>query len=200
MVAAGLTFVEPLADVDVKVPGVMAMLVAPVTAQLSELLEPGVMSAGLAVKVLMAGLLCAAVTVTVCVEVTDPAAFVAVRVYVVVAAGLMLAEPLAAVEVKVPGVMAMLVAPETDQLSLLLDPEAMLAGFAMKEAICGAVPCGAGVLWEVAAAQPARAAQQMSVESSAQTPNPGKPRLQKPDLLMRIGFGECMAAPSVAAC
>ena len=57
VVAVGLTLVEPLADVDVNVPGVMAMLVAPVVAQLSVLLEPEVMLVGLAVKEVMVGLL-----------------------------------------------------------------------------------------------------------------------------------------------
>ena len=40
VVAVGLTLVEPLAEVDVNVPGVMAILVAPLVAQLSKLLEP----------------------------------------------------------------------------------------------------------------------------------------------------------------
>jgi hypothetical protein len=40
VVDAGLTLVEPLADVEVKVPGVMAILAAPVVAQLSELGDP----------------------------------------------------------------------------------------------------------------------------------------------------------------
>jgi hypothetical protein len=46
VVAVGLMFVEPLADVDVNVPGVMAILVAPVVAQLSVLLEPEVILVG----------------------------------------------------------------------------------------------------------------------------------------------------------
>jgi len=79
VVAVGLTLVEPLADVDVNVPGVMAMLVAPLVAQLNVLLEPEAMLVGLAVKELIVGLL-GAVTVTVAVEVTDPAALVAVSV------------------------------------------------------------------------------------------------------------------------
>jgi flagellar biosynthesis protein FliR len=79
VVAVGLTFVEPVANVDVKVPGVMAMLVAPVVDQLSVLLEPEVTVVGLAVKELMVGLL-AAVTVTVSVDVVEPVALVAVRV------------------------------------------------------------------------------------------------------------------------
>ena len=77
--AEGLTEVEPLADVDVKVPGVMAMLVAPVVTQLSVLLDPEAILAGLAPKDVIAGLL-GAVTVTVAVEVTEPAALVAVSV------------------------------------------------------------------------------------------------------------------------
>jgi hypothetical protein len=70
---------EPLADVDVNVPGVMAMLEAPLVDQLSVLLEPEVIFVGLAVKELMVGML-TVLTVTVCVDVTEPAALVAVNV------------------------------------------------------------------------------------------------------------------------
>jgi hypothetical protein len=56
---------------------------------------------------------------------------------VVVAVGLTLLEPFAELDVKVPGVMLMLVAPEVAQLRLLLAPEVMLAGFATKEVIVG---------------------------------------------------------------
>ena len=79
VVAVGLTLVEPLADVDVNVPGVMAILVAAVVAQLSVLLVPEVIVVGRAVKELMVGLL-AAFTVRVRVVVVDPAALVAVSV------------------------------------------------------------------------------------------------------------------------
>ena len=79
VVAVGLTLVEPLADVDVNVPGVMAILVAAVVAQLSVLLVPEVIVVGRAVKTLMVGLL-AAFTVTVRVDVAEPAALVAVSV------------------------------------------------------------------------------------------------------------------------
>jgi hypothetical protein len=65
-VAFGLTLVEPLADADVKVPGVMAILVAPVVAQVSVLLEPEAMLAGLAVNEPMVGLLGVADTVKLC--------------------------------------------------------------------------------------------------------------------------------------
>ena len=77
VVAVGLTLVEPLPDVDVKVPGVIAILVAPVVTQLSVLLEPELMLVGLAVNELIVGLL---TTVTVTVAVVEPMAFVAVRV------------------------------------------------------------------------------------------------------------------------
>lgn len=47
----------------------------------------------------------------------------------------MLVEPLADVEVNVPGVMAILVAPAAAQLSVLLVPEFMLVGAAVKDVI-----------------------------------------------------------------
>jgi hypothetical protein len=78
VVAVGLTLVEPLANVDVNVPGAMAILVAPVVAQLSVLLEPEVILVGLAVNELMVGF-SAVVTVTVSVDVVEPAALVAVN-------------------------------------------------------------------------------------------------------------------------
>jgi hypothetical protein len=80
VVAVGLTLVEPLADAEVNDPGAMAMLVAPLVAQLSTLLEPEVILAGLAVKELMVGMLPAAITGTVSVAVTEPAELVAVSV------------------------------------------------------------------------------------------------------------------------
>ena len=79
VVANGLTLVEPLTDVDVKVPGVMAMLVAPVVAQLNVLLEPEVILEGLAAKELIIGLPDVP-TVTVSVDVAEPAVLVAVSV------------------------------------------------------------------------------------------------------------------------
>jgi hypothetical protein len=79
VVTVGLTLVEPLADVEVNVPGVMAILVAPVVTQLSVLLEPEVILVGLAVKELMVGLL-DVFMVTVSVDAAEPAALVAVSV------------------------------------------------------------------------------------------------------------------------
>jgi hypothetical protein len=49
----------------------------------------------------------------------------------------MLVEPLADVEVNVPGVMAILVAPAAAQLSMLPVPEVMVVGLAVKEVIVG---------------------------------------------------------------
>lgn len=80
VVDVGLTFVDPLADEEVNVPGVIAMLVAPEVDQLRELLEPELMLVGLDVKELMVGTLPAEVTVTVTCMVTEPAELVAVNV------------------------------------------------------------------------------------------------------------------------
>lgn len=77
------------------------------------------------------------VTVTVAVEVADPAVFVAMSVYIVVADGFTLVEPLAAAEVKVPGVIEIVVAPLVVQFNVLLAPGLMLAGLAVKERIVG---------------------------------------------------------------
>jgi hypothetical protein len=79
VVAVALTLVEPLADVDVNVPGVMARLLAPLVAQLNMLLEPEVMVEGLAVKEPIVGLP-VVFTVTVNVEIAEPAGLVAVSV------------------------------------------------------------------------------------------------------------------------
>lgn len=167
VVADGLTLVDPLADVEVNVPGVMARLVAPVVVQLSVLLEPEVMLVGLAAKELITGLL-AVFTVTVSMAVVEPVAFVAVRVYMVVAVGLMLVEPLADMDVNVPGVMAILVAPATTHLSVLLVPKFMLVGAAVKEVTVGAEPFPGGALDEVDKPQPASPAQANRMRASGQ--------------------------------
>ena len=79
MDAVGLTVVEPVADVDVKVPGEIATVVASVVAQLSVLLAPELMPVGFAVKDVIVGLASAAMA-TVALAVAEPAALVAVRV------------------------------------------------------------------------------------------------------------------------
>ena len=81
VVDVGLTLVVPLADVDVKLPGVMATLVAPVVVQLSVLLDPELMLVGLAVNELIVGTPPPPLfTVTVAFEIADPEALVAVSV------------------------------------------------------------------------------------------------------------------------
>ena len=59
MVVVGLTLVEPLAAVEVKVPGTMEIFVAPVVSQLSVLLCPRMMLVGLALKELIVGFVAA---------------------------------------------------------------------------------------------------------------------------------------------
>jgi hypothetical protein len=56
VVAAGLTFIDPFADVEVNVPGVMAIVVALLVAQASMLLAPELIPEGLAVKEVIAGI------------------------------------------------------------------------------------------------------------------------------------------------
>lgn len=115
-----------------------------------------------------------------------------------VAAGLTFVEPLADVEVNVPGVTATLVAPETDQLKALLEPETMLAGFAAKEPMCGAEFCCPGMVWEVAEpAQAARAAQQTFAQTSAKAASHEDAPAGEPSLLPRDGVGERIAPPYV---
>ena len=79
----------------------------------------------------------AAATTTFAVAVVFPVVLVAVNLYVVVADGLTDVDPLAKVEVNVPGVMAMPAAPEVDQVSVLLDRGLMLVGLAVNELITG---------------------------------------------------------------
>ena len=143
VVAVGLTVVEPLADADVNVPGVMAIVVAPDVTQLSVLLDPELMPAGLAVKELITGFP-DVLTLTTAVAVTEPVVFVAVNVYVVDAVGLTVVEPVVDVDVNVPGAMAIVVAPDVAQLSVLLAPELMVAGDAAKEVMAGSEPLPEG--------------------------------------------------------
>lgn len=82
VVAAGLTLAEPLPEVDVNVPGVIATLAAPEVTQLRVLLEPELMPAGLAVNdpIVGFGVLDSAVTTIVVLAVVEPSAFVAFSV------------------------------------------------------------------------------------------------------------------------
>lgn len=56
VVALGVTLIEPLARLDVKVPGVMATRVAPLDVQLNVLLVPALTLVGFAAKALMVGI------------------------------------------------------------------------------------------------------------------------------------------------
>ena len=80
VVEVGLTLVEPVAELEVKVPGVIEIVVAPEVDQLRLLLEPESMPVGLAVKELIVGLLAETVTVTLTVDVLEPEELVAVTV------------------------------------------------------------------------------------------------------------------------
>jgi hypothetical protein len=77
-------------------------------------------------------------TVTVVVAVLEPALFVAVSVYVVVAVGETGTEPWPAVVEYEPGVIVICEAPVTFQLNVLLPPGEIELGFAVKETIVGA--------------------------------------------------------------
>jgi hypothetical protein len=114
------------------------MPVAPLVDQFSVLFAPDVIVAGLAPNELITGL--PPVTVTVRFEVDDPAEFVAVSVYIVVAVGLTFIEPLEDLDVNVPGVTETLVAPVADQLSVVVAPEFTDVGLAAKEVMLGMAP------------------------------------------------------------
>jgi hypothetical protein len=80
VVVVGLTLVEPLAEVEVNEPGVMASDVAPLVIQLRLLLDPELMLVGFAEKEVIVGFAGVAVPVTTTVFVDDPAELVAVKV------------------------------------------------------------------------------------------------------------------------
>jgi hypothetical protein len=91
---------------------------------------------------------------------------------VVVDAGLIFVDPLAAVDVNVPGVMAIVVAPVAVQLRVLLDPEFTVVGLAAKEVIVGWEPFPEDEL----------AAPQFTNEMDASTMSASVPRF-KPEAL-----------------
>lgn len=195
VVACGLTFVVPLADVDANVPGVIVMLVAPEVAQLSVLTPPGAIVEGLAVNELIDGTLVpVTVTVTIDVAVAEPAAFVAVSVYVVVAGGLKDVEPVAEVDAKFPGVMVRLVAPEVAQLSVVLVPAMMLAGLAEKDAMVGAEVC-LTVSVEVPFPQPTGPPQIERSNANPQMPVFGQTDEASPCHLLEFDSNESMRNP-----
>jgi hypothetical protein len=100
---------------------------------------------------------------------------------VVVAVGLMVVEPLADLDVNVPGVMATLVVASAAQLSVLLVPEFMLVGSAVKEAIVGVEPFPEGELEELAP-QPASPIQAKRIVMRTSARRSGAEELSPPEL------------------
>lgn len=141
----------PVADT-VPTPGVILIVVAPVTVQVSVVSLPAVMDVGLAVKVVMTGMP-AAVTVTAAVAVELPALLPAVRVYVVVEEGDTDFVP-EVDTVPTPWLMETEVAPLTVHDSVELLPEVIEAGLAVKLVISGG-PDGLTVIMAVVADWPA---------------------------------------------
>jgi hypothetical protein len=76
----GLTLVDPFAELEVNVPGVIVIVAAPLVAQLKLLLDPELTLVGFAENELIFGLLPTAFTVTVTVFVDEPVELVAVSV------------------------------------------------------------------------------------------------------------------------
>jgi hypothetical protein len=136
-----------------------------------------------------------AINVTVAVVVVDPLALVAVNVYVVVAVGLTLVEPVADDDVNVPGVMAMLVAPVAAQFSVLLAPEFMLVGFAVKDVIAGTEPIPEAEFDKYPEAQPESVAKKARVSTSAHSSSPEGFNPRKPSLSLQTVYGKSMRGP-----
>jgi hypothetical protein len=86
--------------------------------------------------------------------------------------GLTLVEPLADVDVNVPGVMAIVAAPLVVQLSMLLEPEFMLSGTATNELIVGAEPFPGGIIGEIVELQPPSMAQTNRMKTCALRSSP----------------------------
>jgi len=96
---------------------------------------------------------------------------------VVVTVGFIVVEPLTDVEVKVPGMMAILVAPAAAQLSVLLVPAFMLVGFAVNEVIVGTEPFPEDELDELVP-QPSSPTQMARIRTRAQRCTPEELNLQ----------------------
>jgi hypothetical protein len=76
------------------------------------------------------------------------------------------------VEVNVPGVMAILVAPVTTQLKVLFVPEFTLVGFALKDVIAGVELVPGDEFDEAPEPQPVRPAQANEIRIIAQSAGP----------------------------
>jgi hypothetical protein len=112
---------------------------------------------------------------------------------VVVTVGLSLVEPLVDVDVNVPGVMAILVAPVVAQFSMLLVPEFMLVGAAVKDVTFGAEPPG-----EVDAPQPASPTQTRRARVSAKRSSPPELSPHWLSLFLQNELRESIPEPFVA--
>jgi hypothetical protein len=115
---------------------------------------------------------------------------------VVVAVGLTVVEPVAVVAVKVPGAMATVVAPVTDQVSVVLAPEFMVVGLAVKEVIDGAegVP---EVDFGMIEPQPARQMMASGIRSIAHRWTQERRRCRGLRLFVGNELGEFMQAVSL---
>jgi hypothetical protein len=115
----------------------------------------------------------------------------------VVAVGLMLVEPVADLDVNVPGVMAILVAPVAAQLSVLVEPEFMLAGSAVNEVIAGTEPFPEDELDEVEP-QPASPIDANRMRTSARRSSPEELSPLQLSLFLQNELFESMRNPLVA--
>ena len=116
-----------------------------------------------------------------------------------VAVGLTLVEPLAVVEVNVPGVIAIEVAPLVAQLSVLLVPGFTLVGFALNDVIVGAEPPFPDVPDEVVPAQLVSPRHAHRISTRIQTFGADKLRPRKSNLLRQKELAESIDYPLVAA-
>jgi hypothetical protein len=116
---------------------------------------------------------------------------------VVVAVGLTVVEPVADVEVNVPGVMVMLVALVADQLSSVLVPELIVVGLAVKDVITGAGPFPEPGSEETAPTQLVRAMQAKRIRARAQRFRADEPRCREWGLLLQRELRESMRVPSL---
>lgn len=107
----------------------------------------------------------------------------------------MLVEPLADVDVNVPGVMAILVAPAVTQLSVLLAPEFTFVGSAVKDVIVGTEPFPEGALDELTPPQPASPAQANRTRTSAQRARPDDSGPGELRVFLRNELVESMSNP-----
>jgi hypothetical protein len=118
---------------------------------------------------------------------------------VVVSVGVTLVVPVADVELKFPGVIAIVVARLVDQLNVLLDPELTLAGDAVNAVTVGGAIFGPPEE-EVAAAHPAKPAHTAKIKGSAQfcqPPDqaPSETHPGRPTLLRSNNLGESIPTP-----